>query len=216
MVYQLTIHVDTAANNPATTDDVNLAALYQHRIFTMYTASEFIPSLTFCGVMKHATEHRNDERPAWATDLAREVADIKTSVTRMDTISAKFDTLNAMVTSLDESVPTITKALKAIRTDLHRLMVLSARMNNLHCQDGQNRPFKLIPLPNRQYAHECLDPMRLPALWNITTLTTLTDNQLNSYLDRYGIAPEDRNTSWIAKLTILRTHIGCSDYMLAR
>ncbi len=128
MVYQLMIHVDTTANNPAMTDNVSLAALYQHWIFTMYTASEFIPSLTLCGVTKHSTEHRNDERPAWATDLAWEVADIKTSVTQMDTISAKFNAVNAMVTSLDELVPTITEALKAIQTNLHWLTVLSARV----------------------------------------------------------------------------------------
>ncbi len=53
------------------------------------------------------------------------------SVTRMDTISTKFDAINAMVTSLDELVPTITEALKAIWTDLHRLMVLSARVRPL-------------------------------------------------------------------------------------
>ncbi len=58
--------------------------------------------------------------------------------------------------------------------------------------------------------------MRLPALWNITTLTSLMDNQLNSYLDRYGIAPEGWNMSRVAKLTILCAHIGCGDYAPAR
>lgn len=128
MVYELTIRVDMASVNPATPDDVAKADVYKHRIMTMYTASELIPSSTSCGLLRHSTDRHNDERPTWASDLARELTEIKRSVGRIDALSIKIDALNATVTALNNSAPSITDALADIRRDLRKITVLSARV----------------------------------------------------------------------------------------
>ncbi len=128
MVYELTICVDMASVSLAMLDDVTKVDIYKHRIITMYTASKFIPSLTLCGLLRHSTDRHNNERPTWASDLARELAEIKRSVGRINALSVKIDALNATVTALNNSVPSITDALADIQQDLRQIMVLSARV----------------------------------------------------------------------------------------
>ncbi|PBK58709.1 hypothetical protein ARMSODRAFT_1028037 [Armillaria solidipes] len=110
-------------------------------------------------------------------------------------LSHVVESCQLLQTLENNQTPSITDALADIRQDLHKIMVLTAQTNNIHCLDGSNRPFKLIPLPNRHYAHLHPDPMALPALLSAPDLMSLSDNQLNLYLSRYGISPENRQAT---------------------
>lgn len=120
----------------------------------------------------------------------------------------RFNVLEQAIQATDGEVHTISNAQVAANELAAETLVSSYQIYNSGCGSGLTRPFRVIPFIRAGGVTELPDALGLPLLRNVPAINSLSDHDLDRYLDEYNIGHVGLSRG--AQLRELRVYIGCT------
>ncbi|KAL4071830.1 hypothetical protein V8B97DRAFT_1482701 [Scleroderma yunnanense] len=123
-------------------------------------------------------------------------------------VDQRFNNLDDALQATHNDIQTVSGAQVATRTLTTDVLINSYQTYNSGCMSGLTRPFKVIPFVRQGGATEIPSASGLPPLHDVPAINNLTDEELDQYLEGYGIEYDGWNRD--EKLRKLRVYIGCT------
>ncbi|KAI6039108.1 hypothetical protein EDC04DRAFT_1804114 [Pisolithus marmoratus] len=183
-------------NNTVTAHDEML----QKRVEPLHTALGTLQSDILSGVDQRSTAlNSNLESLRDQTVVANQ---------RLDTLGQSVQAARDVVDDTREQVNGVANAQHVTNGHVTDVLVSSYQIYNADRGSGFHYSFKIIPFINKDGTVQWPTACNLPPLLNIRVIDNLKTDELDQYLDGYGInhAGLDREL----KLSKLREHIGCA------